>query len=117
MSPVIMAAVISFKVCDFDDMDIDDLQVDTTTGQRQIRKNQRDDSVIGPLMKLVSQGKRPKLTGFSPGTEAHRLAKEFDRLQIRRGLLHRVTEVGGQERLQLVMPQEYRELVLTGLQW
>ena len=96
-------------------LDMDGLQVDTTVGLREVRKSQRDDSVIGPLMKLVSQGKRPKLTGLGPGTEAHRLAKEFDQLQIKRGLLYRVTEVDGQERLQVVMPQEYRELVLTGL--
>ena len=55
MLPVVMPAVIDFKVCDFDDMDMDGLQVDATTGQRELRKSQRDDSVIGPLMKLVSQ--------------------------------------------------------------
>ena len=96
-------------------LDMDGLQVDTTIGLCEVRKSQMDDSVIGPLMKLVSRGKRPKLTGLGPWTEAHWLAKEFDRLQIKRGLLYRATEVDGQERLQVVMPQEYRELVLTGL--
>ena len=97
-------------------LDSDDLKVETTIGLKEMQKQQREDPDISPIFNQVSQGVRPYWKKLSPRTpQCMWLAKEFDRLKIRRGLLYCVTKVDGHERLQVVMPKALHELVLLSL--
>ena len=96
-------------------LDLDDLKAETTNGLTEVRKRQREDPNIGPILQQVSQGVQPTLGKLTPGSSRHRLAKEFDKLKLKRGLLYRLTTVDGQEHFQVVMPKVYRELILTSL--
>ena len=89
--------------------------VESTIGLKEVRRSQRDDPAIGPIIRAVNSNTRPRLDRLKPGTELHRLAREFDKLKMRRGLLYRVTDWEGQERSQVVLPKRYRELVLRSL--
>ncbi len=96
-------------------LDADDLKAETTIGLKEIRKQQREDPDIGQIYNQVCQGRRPNMKQLSPRTRRYKLAKEFDRLKVRRGLLYRVTKIDEQERMQVVMPKGLHELVLTSL--
>ena len=95
-------------------INIDDLNGDTTVGLRELRKSQRDDPSIGPIVQAHSQGNRPRLGNLQVGSEQYLLAKEFDKMTLRRGLLYRVTTIEGEKKMQIVLPKCYRKLVLTG---
>lgn len=81
----------------------------------ELRRAQWKDSNIGPVLEAVEKGEKPiSKANFSPGTIL--LLKEWDRLVINKGLLFRTTQtVRGHVRKQLVLPQEYQEMVLKSL--
>lgn len=79
---------------------------------RDLRGAQRRDPVLGKLLPFVLGGRRPSVSQLPGGREYIRY---FDRLVLRRGVLHRKVQVDGQEKVQLVLPQEYRVLALRGL--
>ncbi len=97
---------------------VDDLELDldaTTINYRDWRAAQRDDPVIGPLIPFIGRGERPRVHQHAADPETVQLLREFDRLHMKRGVVYRVTEVNEQERLQLLLPQSYRELALKGV--
>ena len=74
-------------------------------------KAQEEDAVISSALQAVKQGKWPEGNGSSP--ELARLKKEMGRLMMKDGLLHRLSKrPSGEEVTQLVLPREFREVVL-----
>ena len=108
--PLVETLCMSAKV-----LDLDDFKAETTIGMTGVRKRQREDPDIGPILQQVSQGVQPTLGKLTIGSSRYRLAKEFDNLMLKRGLLYRLTTVVGQEHFQVVMPKVSRELILTSL--
>ncbi len=93
----------------------DDLPVpeaESTIGLKELRRSQQEDPAIGPVVRSLNQGVRLKLEKLSIGSEVYQIAKEHDKLKLKRGLLYRVTDFQGQERQQVVLPKKYRDLVL-----
>lgn len=97
------------------DSDGDAQTVLSSMSVRDWRVAQRDDKAIGPVLSFVTRGERPKRQQLFREPETNLLIKEFDHLQMFRGILYRVTQVDGEERRQLVLPGRYRDLALTGL--
>ena len=81
----------------------------------QVRRLQREDPVIGKIIRMVNQGEQPKLQTFIPGTEAHQMAQEFQKFRIRRGLMYRVVKEDKEEVWQVVLPKCLRTMVLESL--
>ena len=81
----------------------------------QVRRLQREDPVIGKIIRMVNQGEQPKLQTFIPGTDAHQMAQEFQKFRIRRGLMYRVVKEDKEEVWQVVLPKCLRTLVLESL--
>ena len=77
---------------------------------RDWRKHQMDDKVIGKFLRCVTNKQKPN-TGID-SLECKLLLKEFNRLEVRRGVLYRCTKVDDQDRYQLVLPCEFRQLAL-----
>ena len=96
-------------------VDIEDVDEGSTVGLRELRRSQVDDPAIGPVLRAVTQKAPMKMEKLTPGTELHQLAKEYDKLRVRRGLLYRVIDMDGEERAQVVLPKKHRELVLRSL--
>ena len=92
------------SVCDLGDL----TQVD-------VRRAQRKDPYISKFFNYVTQKIRPKPDKIGQDPESLRFVREFDKLQIIRGALYRVTDKEGQKCRQIVMPKEHRQLVLRML--
>lgn len=58
---------------------------------------------------------RPTTNQLPQCLESQQYVREFDRLVMRRGVLHRIVQLDGDETYQLMLPQEYREIALKGL--
>lgn len=74
---------------------------------------QRRDVVIGCVIEAVKQGVWPSNKDSHP--EMLLMKREVDRLVMRDGLLYRASKKAAEEALQLVMPAEFREVVLHSL--
>lgn len=98
-----------------DVLDAEEFDVDITMNPRQMRVAQRNDPVLGALYPYVSQKVKPKSCRLPNNPEMRALLKEFDNLTMKRGVMHRSTTVQDKERLQIVLPSEYRPLALKGL--
>lgn len=95
---------------------LDDPNLDMTTiNYGDWRRAQHDDPILGPLMEWVTRNERPGTGQHATDTETLRLLREIDHLRMQRGVMYRNTEVQGQERLQLVLPQSYRTMALRGV--
>ena len=108
--PVGEALCLSAEVLESEEFD-----VDITMDPRQMRVAQRNDPVIGAFYPYVSQKMRPKQHNLPVGAESRVLLREIDRLVLKRGVMYRKTEVDDREKLQIVLPKEYRPLALKGL--
>nr|XP_057906640.1 uncharacterized protein LOC131104002 [Doryrhamphus excisus]XP_057906648.1 uncharacterized protein LOC131104002 [Doryrhamphus excisus] len=74
-------------------------------------KAQEEDAEISSALQAVKQGKWPEGNVSSP--EQARLKKEMGRLMMKDGLLHRLSKrSSGEDVTQLVLPREFREVVL-----
>ena len=93
---------------------VDELTTESTSGLRELRRSQRQDPAIGPIIRAINQGTRPKLKSFPKGSEVYLLACEFSKLKMQRGLLYRETSTE-EPRKQIILPRCYRDTVLTGL--
>lgn len=82
---------------------------------RDWRTAQRDDPIIGPFLPYVLNKVRPAPHRLPPGYESRKMIDEFPHLQMRRGVLYRVTNRDGGEKKQLVLPREFRAMALEGL--
>ena len=95
-----------------DDQILDD---DTAVGVQDLRRAQRDDTDIGPVIRALSNGTRPRLDQFRPGSESHQLVRDWEKLKLRRGVLYRYVKMDGEDVHQIVLPRKYRQLALKGL--
>lgn len=106
------AEVMCFPAQVLDDFDqLGELRMTT----RDWRIAQREDPVIGQFLDHVSRGVKPKVTQIPDNQEARHMLRQFNHLQLRRGVLYRSCQVQGEQRLQLVLPQKYRKTALEGL--
>lgn len=83
----------------------------------EIGKLQRSDHVICPIYKAVSENKRPKPENQScMEPKLKKLAKEFDRLKLRQGVLFRriFDPKDGEEVWQVVVPEPLQREVYEG---
>lgn len=83
----------------------------------EIGKQQRNDPVISPIYNAVSKNKRPSRmdhSGMEP--KLKKLAKEFDRLKLRQGVLFRriLDPRDGEEIWQMVVPEPLQREVYEG---
>lgn len=79
----------------------------------QLRKSQREDSMIGKWMRAVVDQHLPDKHHMSKEDQIMR--KNFSRFRIVRGVLYREIQDGDNKIQQLVIPQKYIDQVLTGL--
>jgi hypothetical protein len=66
------------------------------------RAEQLADEVVGNLLRRVQDGMDPEADAMD--RESRRYVKEWDKLEVMSGRLHRVTKVDGAERRQLILP-------------
>ena len=82
-----------------------------------LSRKQRSDPDIGPVIPIVERGAKPtrqEAQGCSP--EAQLLLRQFDRLTMKDGVLHRsVQDPNGTKFLQLVLPRCFHKTVLGHL--
>ena len=81
--------------------------------QREIRKNQREDPVLGKWVRATMDKKFPKEYSYSKEDQA--MSKTFNNLKMIRGILYREIKDGENTIQQLVLPTIYRKTVLQGL--
>lgn len=81
--------------------------------QREIRKSQRDDALLGKWVRATIDRKLPRNCFFSK--EDLLLKKTFHSLKMIRGILYREITLGEDTVLQLVLPKVYHKTVLQGL--
>ena len=82
--------------------------------QREIRRKQREDKIIGKWVRAVLDKKLPNKNVFLT-KEDQLMKKKFDSLTLRRGVLYREVLNKNDKTYQLVLPQCYIEDVLRGL--
>ncbi|RXN33232.1 Transposon Ty3-I Gag-Pol poly [Labeo rohita] len=83
----------------------------------EIGKQQKTDPAIGPIYKAVSENKRPSRMDYScMEPKQKKLAKEFDRLKLRQGVLFRriIDPRDGEEIWQMVVPGPLQREVYEG---
>ena len=83
-------------------------------GHRDWRKIQREDSVIGVIIRQLS-GYTPNSNKLILNPSTRPYAKIFKQLQLKRGVLYRRTTVDDKEVYQLVLSEKYQKQVLKGL--
>ena len=81
--------------------------------QREIRRNQREDKVLGKWVRAAIDKKFPR--DYSYSREDQVMRKTFHNLKIIRGILYREIKDGDNSIQQLVLPETYRRTVLRGL--
>nr|KAG5687934.1 hypothetical protein BaRGS_021642 [Batillaria attramentaria] len=79
------------------------------------RRAQNEDEVIGPWMTVMRNKKRPRRQDFPATPEHSAMLKNFDSFQLRRGTLYRETTVKGEVHRQLVLPSAYIKRALQGI--
>ena len=99
----------SASVLDIPELDsLDDVQNPTDW-----RKHQMADPTVKCFLRAVTNKQKPKLSDI-PGTEGKSFLKEFTRLVVRRGVLYRHLVQEGEDKYQLILPQEFRNIALRG---
>ncbi|KAI3375870.1 hypothetical protein L3Q82_003755 [Scortum barcoo] len=79
--------------------------------KQELTEAQEGDASIQSAIQAVKLGKWPEENGSSP--DCSRLKKEMGKLMMKDGLLHRLSKrPSGEEVTQLVLPSEFREVVL-----
>ena len=92
---------------------VDDIDtLNDTFDRRDRRRQQAKDPVIGKFLRYVTNNQKP-VSGVD-GREDKLLVKEFSRLKVVRGVLYRCTKIDGEDKYQIVLPTEYRQLALKG---
>ena len=109
VSPLVDSVCMAEQVLDADEFQ------DAVQTCRDWRRAQREDPVIGPLVRCVVNRKRPSQNYLPPGSESLQFIREYNTLQMRRGVLYRVTKHQDEENVQLVLPKKNRQQALKGL--
>lgn len=79
-------------------------------------KAQRDDPSIRTVISLIEHGQKPSLRHVNTEhTEVKFLLREWNRLELKDGILYRRCSDRGEMIYQLVLPEQYREKALEGL--
>lgn len=102
-------------VCASSQVLTDSFELDDDVRPRDLRVAQRQDGVLGVLLPFVSNQRKPSIHQLPCSWEAKQFVREFPNLVLRRGVLHRVSWVDGQQRQQLVLPKSLRAVALRGL--
>ena len=102
-------------------MNINIIQATETPGQpmaqievREIRKQQREDKIIGKWVRAVMDKKMPNKKIHLTKDDLN-MKKNFDNLKMIRGLLYRVIKDKEETINQLIMPECYRNNILQGI--
>ena len=91
---------------------------DNIVEPRDWQPAQRNDPIIGPIIKCVQEGVPPRpghTRGLDKCPEAIQFSREFNNLKLRRGVLFRVTKDNDVDKWQLVLPRKFRTAVMKGL--
>ena len=89
--------------------------VEGESDPRVWRRRHREDEVIGPILHALSLGKKPDINRVF-NQESKRLLYQWKHLEVKRGVLYRVTNVDDCKTLmQLVLPKRFRVRALKGL--
>lgn len=83
----------------------------------QMRRAQVQDPIIGPFVKFVTNKQKPEKRHLQRDPETQALSRQYEKLEIKRGILYRRTENKNNEEhtYQLILPKEYRAMALTYL--
>lgn len=82
--------------------------------KQDLRKAQEEDLMIGSAIQAVKHGAWPEHEPASP--ECSQLKREMGKLTMKDGLLHRLSKrSSGEAVAQLVLPKEFREMVLRSM--
>ncbi|XP_028254301.1 uncharacterized protein LOC114429891 [Parambassis ranga] len=82
--------------------------------RERLRKAQEDDESIGPAIQAIKSGHWADETTDNP--ELARLRREAGKLSVRNGLLYRFSKrPSGEEVSQLLLPSEFREMVMRAM--
>ena len=81
--------------------------------QREIRRNQREDAVLGKWVRATIDKKFPR--DYSYSKEDQIISKTFHSLKMIRGILYREVKDGDNTVQQLVLPRVYQKTVLQSL--
>lgn len=103
-------------------MSLDVLELTDSPGQpmaqvdiRELRKQQREDSVVGFWVRSVKDRKMPKKQDI-PNTKDHlTMSRSFNNLKLIRGVLYREVQENDTKKQQLVLPSIYRKQALQGV--
>ena len=80
----------------------------------ELRKAQERDVMIGPAIQAVKRGNWPEVQ--HNGSEPSPMKREMGKLTLEEGLLHRLSKrSSGEVVSQLVLPKEFREIVLKAM--
>ena len=81
--------------------------------QREIRKQQINDSCLGYWVRLLRDRKLPNKNEIHTRADLT-MFKQFNTLKLVRGMLYREKVVDNQKKTQLVLPSSFVESVLKG---
>lgn len=85
---------------------------------QELQQSQHQDTVISKVLPFVAARKRPsRRERFGGDLKAIRLLKQWDKLEVRDGVMYRVTKdsVSKQKRFQFVLPHCLRDKALSGI--
>ena len=91
----------------------DDFDLYADIVPRDWRSHQMKDPVISIFVRSVTNKNKPDHRQMT-SKEGKTLLREFQRLVVRRGVLYRHITEHGEDKYQLVLPSQYRELALKG---
>lgn len=83
--------------------------------EEELKDKQRADPSIREVILQMESGEKPPPTARAELPELPLLLREWNRLELRSGVLYRRRQDGAQQTAQLVLPEELRSLVLTSL--
>ncbi|KAL7868508.1 hypothetical protein SRHO_G00098920 [Serrasalmus rhombeus] len=83
--------------------------------EAEVCEKQKSDSVIREVISSLEGGGVPSPSAKKEIPQLHLMCREWNRLLLRNGILYRKRQDGQEVQYQLVLPEEWREMVMTSL--
>ena len=99
---------------------VDDLEypVDAVSfpeiSNRDMARAQRNDEGIGLIISWLMKKTKPNKNQISDNRETNILLREFPRLFLEKGILHRSVQIRNEKYQQIVLPKQFRAIALQG---
>uniref|UniRef100_A0A3B1ISM8 Gypsy retrotransposon integrase-like protein 1 n=1 Tax=Astyanax mexicanus TaxID=7994 RepID=A0A3B1ISM8_ASTMX len=81
----------------------------------EVREKQKSDSVIREVISSLEGGGVPSPSAKKEMPQLHLMCREWNKLLLRNGILYRKRQEGHEVQHQLVLPEDWREMVMTSL--